>query len=314
MSRAPRMAIIGARRARQGLGPFVARDLTRAGCEVTAFCTSNHETAEEAGKQLLSLGVKARGFNSAEELLAETLDLDGVAILSPTACHAEHLALALEAGLHVLCEKPLVDPGSAASDLALGFHERGLLLVENCQWPAALTALAKEDERFARGPQESFSMGLAPEGRGLVLLQESLSHPISILQECLGPELDFTELSWDWNLDQSAVNLSCNAHSSERVISVRIELACTDIRPRPAWFEFDNLRAEREVREEDYSIGFRVEERLIPILDPLSAHLSHFAGLLHATVEGCPPPHPEPLIQRAALFCALIEDAHRTTT
>lgn len=309
MERAPRMGIIGARRARQGLGPFVARDLTAAGCNVVGFCTSSPATVEEARRQLLSFDVDAEGFGSAAELLAAGLELDGVAILSPAQSHAEHLGLALAANLHVLCEKPLLIQGDSPEPLLRSFEEGNLLLLENCQWPAALESLAQQDPRFSGAPKTSFAMGLAPEGRGMVLLEESLSHPISLLQECLGSELSFGRPRWDWSPGQEAVTVQFDAMAQQGTISVSIELACSDARPRPAWIEFDGLRAHREVNPEDYSMGFRLGEEMFPIPDPLTTHLAHFSGLLRATLGGSEPPPPSPMIQRAALFDALIQSA-----
>jgi len=53
-------------------------------------------------------------FPDADALLAEPLD--AVVVASPDALHLEHVAAALEAGLHVFCEKPLT---YAAADIAL---------------------------------------------------------------------------------------------------------------------------------------------------------------------------------------------------
>ena len=47
-----RVGLIGARRARQGLGPFVARDLRAAGAEVPCFLVSRPESLAEAETQL----------------------------------------------------------------------------------------------------------------------------------------------------------------------------------------------------------------------------------------------------------------------
>lgn len=46
-------------------------------------------------------------FNSAEELLAADLDLDVVCVCTPNGFHAQHSIKALEAGVHVVCEKPM---------------------------------------------------------------------------------------------------------------------------------------------------------------------------------------------------------------
>ena len=46
-------------------------------------------------------------FNSIEDLLSENLDIDVVNICTPNGLHAEQSIKALEAGKHVVCEKPM---------------------------------------------------------------------------------------------------------------------------------------------------------------------------------------------------------------
>jgi len=57
----------------------------------------------------LELGVKysATSYNSIDALLANEKDLDVVSICSPNGLHAEHSIKSLDAGFHVLCEKPM---------------------------------------------------------------------------------------------------------------------------------------------------------------------------------------------------------------
>jgi len=57
----------------------------------------------------LELGEKysASAYNSIDELLANEEDLNVVSICSPNGLHAEHSIKILNAGFHVLCEKPM---------------------------------------------------------------------------------------------------------------------------------------------------------------------------------------------------------------
>ena len=50
--RAPRIAIVGARRVRQGLGPFVTRHLVSLGAEVPAFLGTSASTIDVAAREL----------------------------------------------------------------------------------------------------------------------------------------------------------------------------------------------------------------------------------------------------------------------
>lgn len=57
----------------------------------------------------LELGEKysATSYNSIDALLANEKDLDVISICSPNGLHAEHSIKSLDAGFHVLCEKPM---------------------------------------------------------------------------------------------------------------------------------------------------------------------------------------------------------------
>src|SRR5688500_12229090 len=64
--------------------------------------------------------VKQRfGFRFATESAAELVrqPLDAVIVTSPHTLHFEHARLALERGLHVLCEKPMCTRGDQAREL-----------------------------------------------------------------------------------------------------------------------------------------------------------------------------------------------------
>ena len=50
--RKPRVAIVGPRRERQGLGPFVARDLVRAGADIPCFLATSAATRDAARAEL----------------------------------------------------------------------------------------------------------------------------------------------------------------------------------------------------------------------------------------------------------------------
>jgi len=60
--------------------------------------------------------------------------LDGVVISSPHTLHYEHARLALERGLHVLCEKPMCTRGEHARELVRLARQNGLHLVVPYGW------------------------------------------------------------------------------------------------------------------------------------------------------------------------------------
>ncbi|MGC6415386.1 MAG: Gfo/Idh/MocA family protein [Bacteroidia bacterium] len=70
--------------------------------ELAAVCDIIPEKAQE-----IAANYGAKVYNSIEALLEGEQDLDVVSICSPNGLHAAHSIAALNAGNHVLCEKPL---------------------------------------------------------------------------------------------------------------------------------------------------------------------------------------------------------------
>ncbi len=95
------------------------------GVEVTAIASRTPRKAEEFAA---SHGIP-RGFGSYEALL-ESRDIDAVYIALPPALHYDWVHRAIEAGKHVLCEKPLAANARLAQDLMLSAKRHGLVLAE----------------------------------------------------------------------------------------------------------------------------------------------------------------------------------------
>src|SRR3954451_10764880 len=76
----------------------------------------------------------AAAYGSYAELLADD-SVDAVYVASPHALHVEQVTAALEAGKHVLCEKPITLRARDAEELFALAGRRGLLLME-AMWTA----------------------------------------------------------------------------------------------------------------------------------------------------------------------------------
>ncbi len=105
MSDRIRAAIIGG----SGFGKYHAQWYAKEGAEVLAFCCSSADSAEAARSMMTKLtGQNPRPYADARAMLrAERPDV--VSVCTPPAEHIEPTLRALDAGAHVLCEKPLND-------------------------------------------------------------------------------------------------------------------------------------------------------------------------------------------------------------
>jgi predicted dehydrogenase len=107
-------------------GGFMAAVHTRAAraaqAELGGGASSSADRARDAARRL---GL-ASAFDTVDELLADP-DIDVVHVCTPNTTHAAIARAALEAGKHVICEKPLATSAADAAELAALAEERGLV-------------------------------------------------------------------------------------------------------------------------------------------------------------------------------------------
>lgn len=307
---APNVAIVGARRVRQGLGPFVAEKLVELGAEVPAVLATSRESAAAAERELLARGIRARAYADLAALLAEQ-ELDALAILSPAGTHAAFLEAALEAGLHALCEKPLLQGGGRLGERARVLVERfaaaGLLLRENCQWPYTLPAYRALHPDAFSGPLRSFAMKLSPASQEpRAMLEDSLSHPLSLLQ-ALAPGPARVQAIRFESAAPSSVALAFEWHAGAAPIGVDVALRSSERGPREAGYGVNGRWAERRIRPEDYAQSFAADGREVAVPDPLRELLRAFLADLPERGERSPRPAEEAIAARMALFERILE-------
>lgn len=95
------------------------------GCTVSAIASRDQTKAQEAASKL---GIP-KTYGSYEELLADA-EIDAVYNPLPNSLHREWSIKALEAGKHVLCEKPLGLNAAEAVEMAAVAEESGRTLME----------------------------------------------------------------------------------------------------------------------------------------------------------------------------------------
>jgi predicted dehydrogenase len=313
---APRVALVGARRVRQGLGPFVARDLVAAGARITGVVGTSAESAAAAGRDLqAALGIEVRTSRDLRDLLAREA-LDALVILSPSATHEAYLRAALDAGLHVLCEKPLVWGGEGlarrSEALASGFERKGLLLRENCQWPYVLPAYQELHGLPERAPAR-FAMRLAPDSTGVEMLGDALSHPLSVLQALVpGPDPRAERPRFRTRpgpLGATRIGLDFVYRTQACAVDVEVELEQTDVLPRPASLAVDGRWAERRVSMPGYTLHLTADARAVKVRDPLTVLIEDFVAQLRALRGGglapAPPTYRE-IVERMRLLESLV--------
>jgi dihydrodiol dehydrogenase / D-xylose 1-dehydrogenase (NADP) len=115
------------------------------GAVLTAVGSRSPETAEAFGTRY-----RIPHRHASYAALVNDPDVDIVYVSTPHTLHAENSRLALEAGRHVLCEKPLTLNAKQAADLILLARERTLFLME-AMWMRFLPAIVRVRQILAEG-------------------------------------------------------------------------------------------------------------------------------------------------------------------
>ena len=121
-----------------------------ANVQIIAVCDVSSKVFEDAGSPSGNIAVSGdpldltgvRTYTDFDQMLRET-DLDAISITLPTYLHSEYTVKSLEAGLHVLCEKPMALDVAQCSRMISASNESGKLLqIGHCIrfWPEYVTA------------------------------------------------------------------------------------------------------------------------------------------------------------------------------
>ncbi len=109
------VAVIGA----GFIGPVHVEGLRRIGVRVKGITAIS---AEEASRAAEALGLE-KAYGTVDELLADK-EVVAVHVASPNRLHHDHVMAALEAGKHVICEKPLAMTAAQTAALVAAARER----------------------------------------------------------------------------------------------------------------------------------------------------------------------------------------------
>ena len=156
------------------------------GCRLAALCDPDPLRLAEAGERHRA-AVQVREL---DDLLGRT-GIDAVVLATPASMHADHVRAALEAGKHVLVEKPLALSTSDCSDLDHLAQANGLTLM------VGHTFIYSEPVRFLRHLIQTGELGrvlyLYAQRLNLGVIREDLNalwnfgpHDVSILLHLLG--------------------------------------------------------------------------------------------------------------------------------
>jgi len=123
-----------------GCGRIAARhaEIICSIAELTAVCDTKPERANDFAKKF-----SAKPYTSIEELLKNETNIDVVSICTPNSFHSAHTILALNAGMNVLCEKPMAISVSECNRMMIEADKSGkdLFIVKQNRFNPPVAAL-----------------------------------------------------------------------------------------------------------------------------------------------------------------------------
>lgn len=277
-----RVLVVGARRARQGTGPFLAAALHQAGAELCAIVGTSDASVDAAKAELHQrLHIDCHGYTDLSAALATEQPI-AVALCSPWRFHEQQLEQIAAAGCHCLVEKPLVWPADMATvDALIGhFEARARLLAMVTQWPLTLPAFRRLHARPAE-TAATFAMGLSPISIGADMITDAAPHFISMLQALLGPgSFDQVETEIGSGRQPDRLTLNCTYRHATGACRGTLELVTCPEPPRPAWYEINGRRADREIALPEYQQFLAAGARRVALPDPLEGIARGFIDAL----------------------------------
>jgi len=278
-----RVLVIGARRSRQGIGPYVARAFHDAGCEVVGVVGTTRASAQTAKDELGSAGSAAQPYDDVASALRE-LKPGIVAICSPYLVHREQLTIAAEAGVHCLCEKPLwwgtgMESARETARLVDNFLEAGLLLDLLTQWPQTLGSYIQLFPQTAAEPFERFEMRLSPISTGPDMVPDAMPHVLSMIWAVLKDPGEIASPKAIFGRGGRELTVDFDYRHALGVTRVTARFVTCPEQPRPAWYAINGRRAERKI---DLTAGYAMTlagmHDEVPLPDPLPMLVRQFVG------------------------------------
>ncbi|GAA0322564.1 Gfo/Idh/MocA family oxidoreductase [Actinoallomurus spadix] len=263
--------------------------------------------------------------------LLDRADIDAVYVPLPAALHAEWATRAVEAGKHVLVEKPLTTSHAATVRLLAAGRARGLVVQENLMFlhHPQHTAVQKmvDDGRIGELRAFTASMGIPRRAGEDIRLRSELGggalldvgvYPVRAAQLFLGPHLDVrgAALRHDasYGVDVGGAALLARADGVTAELSFGFGMSYRNM--YALWGEDGRISLHRAFTPPDtwqpvieIRHGDRTEQHVLPAAPQFTESLHHFARhVLTGTI-----PDADPMLRHAALMDAIRERAGTTT-
>ena len=286
MGAAMKTAVIGAARNRNGIGEYIARYLHENGMEVACVLGSSQQSSSAAAAEIARYGIEAKPYADFFRMMDECR-VDCVAIASPSHTHKGYIDKCIDAGVHILCEKPFISPEMAGQDewieqTFIRAQEKGIVIAMNSQWPFCLAFYEELCGSIDSETIMDFSIRLSPFSEGGDMIPDSVPHALSILYCAAGPgkieRLDFRQ-------GHDTLGIRFDYITGKSSCAVMIDLVRETEQPRTFYFGFNGLIARRTIDLKTYTLYLTYRDKILKIADPLGLSVRDFVNAISTKSE-----------------------------
>ena len=273
-----KVALIGSRRKRSGIGQYIAHYFHQNGASVTAVLGTTEKSASIAAAELEHYGIDATPYTDFTTM-AENTVFDTVVIASPTSTHYAYLIQSLKAGAHIFCEKPFVfseenDIEKMLKGIFSHADAENLTVGMNSQWPFSLPFYEELCGSIDPGKIDRFFIRLSPICTGREMILESVPHALSILY-CICGSGTLGNIAVE-HPHEEHLTIHADYRTQNTRLTVEIELIRNEFPPRELAFGFNDMLVRRTLHLDTYDIFFNYANRTRKIVDPLDLSVQDF--------------------------------------
>lgn len=272
-----KVAIIGARRSRNGIGEFIAKYFHKNAATVISVLGTTKETAQNASSALRKYGIESAPYRNFYEMV-EREKPDTAVIASPSLTHYEYLVKCIDFGLNIFCEKPFIwretgDIRGITENIFEKASQENLTLAMNSQWPFSIKYFEEICGRIDNEKTDTFSISLSPLSFGKEMIPESVPHALSMLYVVLG-DGEIADLCFEPDAEKMIIGFRYLSKTND--CDVLINLVRKEQQPRGFCFGFNDRIVHRILDFKKYEIYFSYKDKKKKIMDPLELSVQDF--------------------------------------
>ena len=272
------VSIIGAGRARNGIGEYIGKYFHKCGGKVSSVLGTTEKTSLQASSALQRYGIQANPYTDFNKMIGIEKP-DVVVIASPSYTHYEYLLKCIHSGSHIFCEKPFIwndrlDIRKRVEDIFEMAYEKKITIAMNSQWPFSIDAYEALCGRIVIQQVNTFFIQMSPPFPGREMIPESVPHALSLLYCLLGVG-EIEDLNFESDGERE-LSIRFSYLFGTQVCDVFIRLIFQETPPRDFSFGLNNKIVFRSLDLENYEIFFNYGGEKMKIVDPLELSVKNF--------------------------------------